>query len=150
MGKQKPKGKARYVIAVDGSPGSRRALDVGVTLARGADASVEVVVVEDFAAVARAMRPATNFPRAMAKVREGDEALVVRGRMRASRAGVEASHRVLRGSDPAAEIVRRAQRTGASVIVVGSRGRSPLRKVALGSVAEKVARLAPCTVVVVR
>lgn len=43
-----------------------------------------------------------------------------------------------------------AERVEADLIVVGTHGRSGLQRLMLGSVAEKVTRLAPCSVLVVR
>jgi nucleotide-binding universal stress UspA family protein len=51
---------------------------------------------------------------------------------------------------PADTIVRIAQERGADLIVMGTHGRTGLQHVLLGSVAEKVVRLAPCPVLTVR
>jgi nucleotide-binding universal stress UspA family protein len=57
---------------------------------------------------------------------------------------------VVRMGDPRAEICEEARRWGADLIVVSSRGRSGLRRLLMGSVAQSVVRHAPCTVEVVR
>jgi nucleotide-binding universal stress UspA family protein len=54
--------------------------------------------------------------------------------------------RRLEEGDPAREIVDAARETRADVIVMGSRGRSGLGRLLLGSVAEQVLRQAPCPV----
>src|SRR5262245_19869750 len=51
---------------------------------------------------------------------------------------------------PAETIVRVAHERGADLIVMGTHGRTGLSHVLLGSVAEKVVRLAPCPVLTVR
>lgn len=51
---------------------------------------------------------------------------------------------------PASAIVHAAKTAGASLIVVATHGRSGLTRIALGSVAESVARDAPCSVLAVR
>jgi nucleotide-binding universal stress UspA family protein len=51
---------------------------------------------------------------------------------------------------PADAIVRVAQERGVDLIVMGTHGRTGLQHVFLGSVAEKVVRLAPCPVLTVR
>ena len=51
---------------------------------------------------------------------------------------------------PAETIVRIAHERGAGLIVMGTHGRTGLSHVLLGSVAEKVVRLAPCPVLTVR
>lgn len=52
--------------------------------------------------------------------------------------------------DPATEIVRFAERNGCDLIVMGTHGRSGIKRLVLGSVAETVVRHAPCSVLVVR
>jgi nucleotide-binding universal stress UspA family protein len=56
---------------------------------------------------------------------------------------------VTQGS-PAAAIVRSADQLGAELLVVGTRGRTGLVRLALGSVAERVIRTASCSVLAVR
>jgi nucleotide-binding universal stress UspA family protein len=51
---------------------------------------------------------------------------------------------------PAEAIVRFAAERGVDLIVMGTHGRTGLQHVLLGSVAEKVVRLAPCPVMTVR
>ncbi len=50
----------------------------------------------------------------------------------------------------AEEILKTAKRIRADLVVVGSRGLTGLRRFLLGSVTHKVARHAPCSVLVVR
>jgi nucleotide-binding universal stress UspA family protein len=59
------------------------------------------------------------------------------------------SHILLEG-DPAAEIVRYASEAGLDLIVMGTHGRTGTDRLLMGSVAEKVLRDAPCSVLVVK
>ena len=52
-------------------------------------------------------------------------------------------------STPAAEIVAYAKDTGIDLVVVGTHGRGSMAHLLLGSVAERVARTAPCPVLTV-
>ena len=52
--------------------------------------------------------------------------------------------------DPGTEICRAATERGADLIVLPSHGRTGLRRLLIGSVAERVVRLAPCPVLVLR
>lgn len=52
--------------------------------------------------------------------------------------------------DPGAEICRIASERGADLIVLPSHGRTGLKRLLIGSVAERVVRLAPCPVLVLR
>jgi nucleotide-binding universal stress UspA family protein len=64
-------------------------------------------------------------------------------------AGLSAEFYVGRGS-PERVIREIAAEKGASLIVMGTHGRTGLRHVVLGSVAERVVRTAPCPVITVR
>lgn len=48
------------------------------------------------------------------------------------------------------EIVRLARNSGADLVVVGSRGLSQLSELVVGSVSERVLRMAPCPVLIAR
>ena len=58
-------------------------------------------------------------------------------------------HAFLEG-DPASQIVRYAADAGIDLIVMGTHGRTGLERQLMGSVAEKVMRDAPCSVLVVK
>ena len=62
---------------------------------------------------------------------------------------IAVTHVLLEG-DPAAEIARYAADAGIDVIVIGTRGRTGADRLEPGSVAERVMREAPCTVLVVK
>jgi nucleotide-binding universal stress UspA family protein len=63
--------------------------------------------------------------------------------------GMKASYRVQVGV-PFEEIVKVAEEERADMIVMGTHGRGGLNRVLLGSIAERVIRLAPCPVLTVR
>lgn len=69
--------------------------------------------------------------------------------VRPSNPKIPVSHVLLEG-DPAAEIARYAADAGIDVIVIGTRGRTGVDRLVLGSVAERVMREAPCSVLVVK
>ena len=64
-------------------------------------------------------------------------------------AGIDASVQI-RSGDPAHEIVAAARAIEAGIVVIGTRGRTGLRRLILGSVARNVLLSAPCSVLVVR
>jgi nucleotide-binding universal stress UspA family protein len=68
---------------------------------------------------------------------------------RAKAADVDARDVLLNGWPPE-EIVKAAVTEGADVIVMGTHGRTGLRRLMLGSVAQQVVALAPCPVVTIR
>jgi nucleotide-binding universal stress UspA family protein len=61
-----------------------------------------------------------------------------------------AVHHAFLEGDPAAEISRYAADAGIDVIVIGTHGRTGVDRLVMGSVAEKVMREAPCSVLVVK
>ncbi len=68
---------------------------------------------------------------------------------RVTAAGLEGEVVVVHGV-PFHEIIETAKTTQADLIIMGTHGRTGLQHVLLGSVAEKVVRLAPCPVLVAR
>ena len=61
-----------------------------------------------------------------------------------------AVHHALLEGDAASEIARYAADAGIDVIVIGTHGRTGVDRLVMGSVAEKVMREAPCSVLVVK
>ncbi len=68
---------------------------------------------------------------------------------RAKKAGLAASAVVVEGWPPE-QIAKVAKRRHAHLIVMGTHGRAGIRKILLGSVAERVIAMAPCPVLTVR
>jgi nucleotide-binding universal stress UspA family protein len=64
--------------------------------------------------------------------------------------GPPAKPAIVTSSSPASAIIDYAGENGADLIVMGIHGRSALAHLLMGSVAEKVVRLAPCPVLTVR
>ncbi len=67
--------------------------------------------------------------------------------IRPTNTAIPVSHVLLEG-DPPAEIVRYAKDAGIDQIVLGTHGRTGLERLLMGSVAERVMREAPCSVLV--
>lgn len=63
--------------------------------------------------------------------------------------GVEVETHLVMGR-PADEIVEQAQKLGADLLVLGSRGMGPIERLVIGSVAESVLHHAPCPVLAMR
>jgi universal stress protein E len=60
------------------------------------------------------------------------------------------SYEVLENNSHGAGLVGIAARTGADLVVLGTRGRTSLRDVLIGSTAERVVRDAPCSILAIR
>ena len=57
---------------------------------------------------------------------------------------------ILAGGEPASQIVTAASAEGCDLIAMATHGHTGLKHLLLGSVAERVVRLAPCPVLTVR
>jgi len=132
------------VLATDGSAQSEAALERAVYFADAYGKSLTAVSVVD-------MLPEYYADATELVDKRGKEAAAALDRIKqaAAAAGVQMETRLLHG-DPAGEITAYARDNGAGMIFVGSRGRSGLKKLLLGSVAEKIIGLADCPVFVAK
>lgn len=78
------------------------------------------------------------------------ESALVELRERLAHLGVECELRQPMGPDVADELVQAAHEEGADMIVLGLRPRSPVGKLLMGSVAQRVLLDAPCAVLTVK
>ncbi len=138
------------LIAVDGSKPSLEAARLGLRLAKAMDASVEIVNVVVYGGSGGTGAAATYWYSALPKLREDARTLLSQAVREAENAKIPFEAKVLEGHDAAVAIVQQAEAIQPKLIVVGSHGRTGISRVLLGSVAEKVVRLAPCPVLVVR
>ena len=139
-----------YLVAFDGSPESKKASDFAAELGNKTGAEVRIVTVEDLAVLQREFGTTEQTVRLQKKARQGAESMVERERARIHREGVASSHAVITLGPPAEAIVKYAEDAGADLIVMGSRGRTGIQRILLGSVAARVVQLAHCPVLVVR
>jgi nucleotide-binding universal stress UspA family protein len=133
------------LVAIDFSPGSRAAFEWATTLAQGLRARLVALHVTP-AYVTFEQLPA--FP-PLAPV-DPERQRVVREELERFVAPAEASgplvETFLRDGDPADEILAHAAETDVDLIVLGVHGRRGFERWMLGSVAERVARRASCSV----
>jgi nucleotide-binding universal stress UspA family protein len=139
------------LVATDFSEPSTAALDYGRELARTYEATLHVLhVTEDlrwrFAADATPAFPADAQEEIEASARARANALLTAE----DRAQLHARAVVHTAVSPAESIVEYAKTAAVDVIVIGTHGRSGFSRVLMGSVAERVVRLAPCPVLTVR
>jgi nucleotide-binding universal stress UspA family protein len=89
-------------------------------------------------------------PRVMAYDVPVSDLYIQQGREVVDRRLREEADRIAATGVAATSVVRVAAEVGADWIVVGTHGRTGLQHVLLGSVAERVVRLAPCSVLTVK
>jgi nucleotide-binding universal stress UspA family protein len=134
---------------IDFSPGSREAMRVAIDLLAGKDARLQLVHVFTPPYV---YGPEAAFPETMmVQLREDAERELAKWKDEAAAvAGDRVTSRLVVGT-PWHELIELAKQSPAvDLIVMGTHGRTGLKHVLLGSVAEKVVRHAPCAVLVVR
>lgn len=139
--------EVRLLLATDGSRGSAIAADYAFSLARSWGASLTVMNVLEFQPgldpensvnqlyLTELMKQATNE--------------LIELKARAVDRGISAHTRIATGI-PSEEVLSAAVEDTPDLIVVGTRGRSGLKHVLLGSTAERIIRGAPCPVLAVR
>ena len=134
------------IVGVDGSEGSRAAVDEAIDLAGNLGATVTFVFV----------RKAPSwwlgdpyYQRALSVALVEARRAVAEAVETATTAGIEAYSEILEG-DPADELVSLADNRDADMIVVGSRGHGAFAGAMLGSVSQSVSQHANRTVVVAK
>jgi nucleotide-binding universal stress UspA family protein len=133
------------ILATDGSPSAADATTQAVELARATEARLFVVSV--WHAGSASPEGALPESKRAAKERAYEAAGVAVEVARA--AGIEAESFVLEG-DAVDRICESAADTKASLLVVGSHGFGPVRRLVFGSVSTALLHHAPCPVLVVR
>ena len=136
-----------YVVPIDFSRGSERALDFAMKLARERRGKVIVLHVVPAEMVYALIGSSLDLYSLMERdARENYRRLLRRKRLQPKDCALV----LARGTDFAAVIVRQASRLRATMIVMGSHGRTGLRRLLLGSVAERTLRYAKCPVLIVK
>ena len=133
---------------VDRSPRSLQAFGYALALARWQDARLNLLEVIEAAAPPRGSRVPENdgVPHDTRAALERDL-----GRVLAARRASDVRVKILtRTGNVVQEILAQAKASRADLVVIGSHGRGGVQRLVLGSVAEKVLRLATCPVLTVR
>jgi nucleotide-binding universal stress UspA family protein len=141
----------KIVLAIDGSPHSQAAVEEVARRPWPTSTTIRIVsVIQPYTP------PATEFVLAGATLEDIRQQLAstaeqITGRAAARLKGAELStETAVREGDPRSAIVDEADKWGADLVIVGSHGRTGLKRWLLGSVAQAVVGHAPCSVEVVR
>ncbi len=136
----------KILVANDGSPGGAKALEGALELAKRLDVPLAMVCVEDLA----------RFPAVVDVVAEAQrertspfDALVASAKALAREKGVRFEAQIVAGN-PVPAIVDFVERGGYDLLVVGYLGHSALYEHLIGSTADRLIAVAPCTVTVVK
>lgn len=138
-----------FLVPIDFSEYANQALDYAITLAGKLGARLTLLhVIQPLPLGGVDMGvtlPAAYFQDLEAEIRRDMEAALER----VTTAGLEGDIAIVHGV-PFHEIIETAKTQQVDLIIMGTHGRTGLQHVFLGSVAEKVVRLAPCPVLVAR
>jgi len=141
----------RILVTLDGSETAERILPHVTELARCTNAELTLLRVVEPVDAAEAITEAGFVSSHALLLRELEaREYLVRIRARTSRAGVHPQLEVRSGAPTARVIVAGACELGADLIAMGTHGRSGLRRMVLGSVAEAVVRTATTPVLLLR
>ena len=132
------------ILATDGSRYSRSAMEKAIDLAKSYGGRIKAVSVVDVTDEFQALAP-----EAVDRLVEASRGFVEEVRKKAEAEGVGAEP-VVREGETYQVITELAKKSAADVIVMGSHGRTGVKRLLMGSVTEKVIGYAPCPVLVVR
>jgi nucleotide-binding universal stress UspA family protein len=138
----------RILVATDFSEHAQRAVAWGAALAKRFGAELELITSVFVVPLAAGPHSYGIPPDYLRNVREQADKHLDEVAARYKRDGIAVQCTVLH-EDPSSGVCARAAETNADLIVLGTRGRSGLAHVLLGSVAERTARLAKCPVLAV-
>jgi len=137
-------GWGRILLATDGSRYSRLATEKTIDIAKAHDSMVHAVSVVDVTEEFQ-----TQAPEAVEKLIEKAKGYVEEVRQGAGAEGVKIEALVREGESYKV-ITDLSRKFKSDVIIMGSHGRTGIKRLLMGSVTEKVIGYAPCPVLVVR
>jgi nucleotide-binding universal stress UspA family protein len=135
----------RILLAIDNSKFSVAAIQAVIAQFQPQGTEVKVLNVVDLA-IPIPTSDAAGFREESLK--HGQE-VVLRAKQMLNGMGYTAQTAIVEG-DPKSKIIDEATKWNAELIVVGSHGRKGIERFLMGSVAEGIARHAPCSVEIVR
>ncbi len=143
----------KVLVALDGSEHAARALDMAAGLSRRCDATLVLFHAVEVSAFRsdydiRVIESAREVYRKIG--RDQAESIMQDAEARVRAAGVERIERLIGEGDPVKALLAAVRASPVDLIVVGTRGLTGLREIAMGSVAHKVSVAAPCPVMIVK
>lgn len=142
----------KILVAVDGSATSLSGLDEAMRVAKATGGRLMLVHVVNELVVVGDYAPAAYYEPVIESLRQSGAKVLEEAAASVRRADVPCEQKLIEtiGGRAADEIVREAKQWPADLIVLGTHGRRGLKRLAMGSDAELVLRLAPVPVLMVR
>ena len=141
----------RILFASDFSKSSRKAFTTALSMAKANRATLTIlhVILPFMPIVPEQYINTATWDQIDRETRRWSQQQLKRLTTKAGKAGVHAIGLLVEG-DPAEQITRAARSRRADLLVVGTHGRTGLRKFVIGSVASRVVATASCPVLTVR
>jgi nucleotide-binding universal stress UspA family protein len=142
----------RILVPIDGSDTAERGLQEAIGLAKAFDSSLVLLSVVEYYPMMMEMATATTWEQITTDLRSHHQQVLERAHDAAKAAGVASEAHL---EDAAASrvcdvIVDQAREHQCDLIVMGTHGRRGIEHALVGSDAERVIRMAPCAVLLVR
>jgi nucleotide-binding universal stress UspA family protein len=132
------------LVAVDGSKCSEHAVDQAVSLGRMCNSKIYLVSVVD-------IHPdnISDAPYLVDKLTEQAQEYLEKAKKKVEAASIDCETIVHTGNKPHEHIIDDAKKNKVDLIVLGTHGRTGMKQILLGSVAQKVVGLAPCPIMII-
>jgi nucleotide-binding universal stress UspA family protein len=141
------------LVALDGSQHAAKALNTATELVKRCDAALTLFHAVEISAFRsdydfRVVESAREVYRRIGM--EQADAILGEAEQAARAAGLSKVTRAVGEGDPVKAMLKVARETPVDLVVVGTRGLTGLRELAMGSVAHKMSVAAPCPVLIVK
>jgi len=138
----------KIIVPVDGSDESKMAARKAIYIAKHIHASIlAIYVIDSSLLITHGIESDILIPDFTALLRKDAEMAVNEIAKMGKRNGVRVVKKIVEGI-PSEEIIKIANKR--DLIIMGSKGKSALERILVGSVSEKVLHHAPCSVMIVR
>ena len=134
----------KILVAADGSAFSDLAVDQAISLGGICNSEIFVISVVDLFPEQMAVAPAL-----VEKMSEEVRQHLDKAKQKVDKTGIPCETIVRMGGKPHEFIIQEAKEKGVDLIVMGTLGKSGIKRVLMGSVAQNVIGQAPCPVLVV-
>ena len=137
------------LVPIDFSEHSKKATETAIGLAKTLGANIHMTHVLHYPVQVAAPGTVAIPQDLWTQIRDAAARKLDKAGQTVSAEGIEVETHLTEGANAQA-IIEVAEKVGADLIVMGTRGLSGLKHVMLGSVAERTVRLAPCPVMTVK
>ena len=143
----------KVMVALDGSEHAAKALEMAAALSMRCEATLVLFHAVEVSAFRSDydMRVIASAREVYRKIgQEQADAILQEAEAAAHAAGVERIERVTGEGDPVKAMLAALRESPVDLVVIGTRGLTGLREIAMGSVAHKMSVAAPCPVMIIK